>query len=172
MVNRVELAKYFGTLGFTKGAEIGVFAGYYSEILINNVPNLSLLAIDNWERSWGRSKPEAYGRLKQYPGVKIIEQPSVEAARMVPDESLDFVYIDAAHDYENVKADIEAWTPKVRKGGVVSGDDYYHMRSGNTGVIDAVDEFVKKHGYKLEITGWDDKNPIEDDRQPNFWFVK
>lgn len=168
--NRTELAKHFGVLGFTKGAEVGVFAGYYSQVLCDNIPNLLLLAVDNWHSSWRRSYADAQTRLKDLP-VVIIEKSSVEAVVTVPDGSLDFVYIDAAHDYDNVKADIEAWTPKVRSGGIVSGDDYYHMRSGNNGVIEAVDEFVKNHGYDLQLTAWDDKNSVEDDRQPNWWFV-
>lgn len=172
MRNRVELAKYLNDQGYRKGAEVGVFAGYYSKVLLENIPELKLLAVDNWEGSWGRSRDDAYKALGNNPQVRIIEKSSVEAASQVPDDSLDFVYIDAAHDYEHVKQDIEAWYPKVRAGGVLCGDDYYHMRSGNTGVIDAVDEFVAENGINLQVTDWDDKNPVEDDRQPNWWVIK
>jgi len=47
----------------------------------------------------------------------------VDAARSFNDESLDFVFIDAAHDYESVRADVRAWYPKVKTGGVIAGDD-------------------------------------------------
>jgi predicted O-methyltransferase YrrM len=49
---------------------------------------------------------------------------SLEAAALIPDGSLDLVFIDAAHDYPSVRADIDAWRPKVRAGGVLSGHDY------------------------------------------------
>jgi hypothetical protein len=49
---------------------------------------------------------------------------SLKGANFFPDQCIDSVFIDAAHDYENVKADIAAWLPKVKKGGVIAGHDY------------------------------------------------
>lgn len=49
---------------------------------------------------------------------------SVEAAAGFADESLDWLYVDALHTYAAVLADLRAWFPKVRLGGMVSGDDY------------------------------------------------
>jgi predicted O-methyltransferase YrrM len=58
--------------------------------------------------------------------ITTIMQPSVQAAKEFADDSLDFVFIDAAHDYQNVCADIKAWRPKVKKGGMLAGHDYHH----------------------------------------------
>ena len=53
-----------------------------------------------------------------------IRKTSLDAAELYTDSSLDFVFIDAAHDYKNVRADILAWKEKVKPGGILSGHDY------------------------------------------------
>ena len=53
-----------------------------------------------------------------------IRAASLDAVKQYADSSLDFVFIDAAHDYDNVRADIIAWSPKVKPGGMLSGHDY------------------------------------------------
>ena len=183
MKNRTELAKYFSEQGFKVGAEIGVAQGYYSRTLCQQNPNLKLYCIDYWgpypgysdffrdETVPGRMYEEAKKNLEGL-NCEIIRKLSVDASKDFKDESLDFVFIDGGHDYKNVNADIRAWTPKVRKGGVVSGHDYYVTKTGNTGVIKAVDDYVKEFGYELKLTDWDRGNPSKDDRQPCWYFTK
>ena len=185
MKNRIDLAKHFNDLGFKKGAEIGVFDGYFSEVLCREIPGLKLYPIEKWECYSGYRDGnyqlmlnEAYETTKRVLSpydCEIIKKHSVDAVQDFEDESLDFVYIDANHNYEFVKEDIEAWTPKVRKGGIVSGHDYYITKSGNSGVVDAVDEYVGKHGYELKTTPWYNKNKRKsrkDNWQPSWYFTK
>ena len=56
------------------------------------------------------------------------------------DNSLDFVFIDASHEYEDVKNDILAWLPKVKRGGILAGHDYYVNQDWFSGVKKAVNE--------------------------------
>ena len=63
---------------------------------------------------------------------------SEQAADQVMDESLDFVFIDAQHDYHSVINDIGLWAPKVKPGGLISGHDYNHNKF--PGVVEAVHE--------------------------------
>ena len=61
---------------------------------------------------------------------------------------LDFVFIDGEHGYEAAKADVEAWWPKVRSGGLLVGHDYDRHRF--PGVCRAVDEFGEKNAGEVE----------------------
>lgn len=60
--------------------------------------------------------------------VVLIISDSVSASRLFSDASLDWVHLDARHDYASVKADIEAWLPKIKAGGWLSGDDYNEQK--------------------------------------------
>jgi hypothetical protein len=68
--------------------------------------------------------------------VKTLRMASLEAATLYEDNSLDFVFVDATHTYDNVKLDIQAWLPKVKPGGLLTGHDY------GGGVKQAVDELL------------------------------
>jgi predicted O-methyltransferase YrrM len=72
---------------------------------------------------------------------------SVEAASSFGPESVDLVYIDAAHDYENTATDIRTWLPKVRKGGILAGHDYRY--DPQIQVYEAVNEIFGQD-YKIE----------------------
>lgn len=182
MKNRIELAKYFHELGYTKGAEIGVFDGHYAELLCQNIPGVKLYGIDCWEvyrgyrdHKFQKSMDEAYLKavIKMIPfNTQLIKLYSDQAFKLFPDEYFDFVFIDGNHAYEYVKQDIAFWGPKVKRGGIISGHDYYVTHTGNVGVINAVDEYVKEHNYQLFLTEWDRENPVPDDRQPCWYFMR
>src|SRR5262245_61075104 len=76
--------------------------------------------------------------------VRLIPSPTDEAAVWWRDP-IDWLYIDADHDYESVWADLRAWIPHVKPGGLILGDDY-----GNAmypGVKQAWDEYEFAHGW-------------------------
>lgn len=54
----------------------------------------------------------------------VVAEDSITAAGRYRDGTLDFVFIDAAHDTESVAADIAAWRPKMKADGIIAGDDY------------------------------------------------
>lgn len=64
------------------------------------------------------------------------------------DESFSMIFIDAAHDYESVKADLNNFYPKLKSGGIFAGHDYGEATAG---VGKAVDEFVKEKNLKLYV---------------------
>ncbi len=150
---RETLAAFMNEIGYRTGAEIGVRKGEYSERLCRNIPGLKLKSIDPWHRFRRNSQQrmDTYfnmtcNALSPY-GVEVIRKTSVEAVKEVGDGSLDFVYIDAMHEFDFVMMDILAWVPKVRIGGMVSGHDYTPP-TWVCGVMAAVDTYTKVHDIK------------------------
>lgn len=141
------------------GAEIGVEKGEHSLQILQSLNVKLLHCIDPWiefkqcgKDYWGSGLGEnlyqtTCKNLEHFQNVKIIRKLSLEAVKMFQDNSLDFVYIDANHQYESVKADILAWYPKVKVGGVLSGHDYCDIW---VGVKQAVNEFSQGFNFKFE----------------------
>lgn len=152
MKDRKELARHFKDLGFKVGAEIGVLGGGYSINLCEVNPELKLYCIDTWGLKETRYKKyhlrkfeEAKIRLAPF-NCELIRDFSTEAARNF-DILLDFVYIDANHQFDYVMQDIIVWARKVRSGGIIAGHDY--LRES---VREAVNLYVSQHNLKLELT--------------------
>jgi hypothetical protein len=145
-----ELPILFRDAGFKVGVEVGVEQGLYSKRLCELIPGLKLYGVDCWTIHRGyrdhvsQAKLDGFykvarKRVKPY-DCTLIREWSVDAARQFDDASLDFVYIDGNHDFANVVKDLAAWSPKVRKGGIISGHDFYRgtRRPSTTHVVQAV----------------------------------
>lgn len=181
MKSKYDLIKHFAELGFTIGAEVGVSMGYLSEAMFKAIPNLKLYCVDVWDyynnNRWSASERKnalyyrrACTKLAPY-NSELIKDTSMSAVRRIPDESLDFVYIDSNHSFDYVMEDLINWSKKVKKGGIVSGDDYYHF--GGAGVVEAVDAYAKAHKIEVQLT---DPYPDIMDRgfheKPSFYWIK
>lgn len=175
--SRMDLCALFAASGYRRGAEIGVWKGGFSERLCQANPGLSLIAVDPWQAyddyvdpknvrlKIDAARREAEQRLAPY-GCEIKPMTSTAAAGTVPDGSLDFVYIDGNHAKAYVLADLEAWAPKVRRGGIVSGHDYeLEPRHAHLQVRDAVDDFARRHQVAPLYVLLNDKVPSY------FWVV-
>jgi len=153
VITRNVVAEIFNEFGFTIGAEIGVYRGEYSQVLLDKNPNLKLYLVDPWftvefgdysnkekqRRNFSLTRQNLVGR-----NVEYIVKSSHDALTNIPDASLDFVYIDGSHYFDDVMFDLIEWTKKVRVGGIVSGHDYFHHH--NFGVVIAVDMYTRAHG--------------------------
>lgn len=56
--------------------------------------------------------------------IKPIISTSEDAAKQYENNSLDFIFIDGAHDYDNVIKDLTSWYPKLKLNGIIAGDDF------------------------------------------------
>ena len=126
-VGRNYLASLLHELDFKDGVEIGVQRGVFSEIICQRNPQMRVYGVDAWAPPNGpRMRLKARGRMAAYPQYSFIAAWSVAASQQFAEQSLDFVYIDADHSYESCLADITAWHPKIRDGGILSGHDYHN----------------------------------------------
>ena len=140
--------EFIAGYNFKKYAEVGVFKGHSISFLaqaIKNKKGVEIYGIDTWAAP---EIKEMYDYNKKHWPEKIqdmiteIQGESVEVAEQFEDGYLDFVFLDADHAYEAVKADILAWLPKVRKGGILAGHDYVLSQPG---VTKAVNELFGKN---------------------------
>ena len=78
---------------------------------------------------------------------------SWDAADLYEDGSLDFVFIDAAHEYAEVKKDLAAWRRKVKRGGLLGGHDYTAFFPGlQRAVNEAFDRFEVWRGFESRLS--------------------
>lgn len=143
-------------------AEVGVYSGESAMIFLQNLPIKRYFAIDSWSpdvpgvtddplfpKAPISEAEEVFDeRTKSHNGVIVkMKMLSLDAAKRIADDFLDLVYIDADHHYEAAKADILAFKPKVRPGGILSGHDYTGAWTHTVGR--AVDEVFGKNAVKV-----------------------
>lgn len=124
----------------SKFVEVGSWKGkssaYMAVEIANSGKGIDFYCVDTWEGSIEHKMNDNYkldelydtfiNNMKPLEGHYIpLRMTSLEAVTKFEDNSLDFVFIDASHEYEDVKKDIEAWLPKVKTNGILAGHDYY-----------------------------------------------
>lgn len=140
--HRNDIPPLLEKMGLKVGAELGVQAGLYSFELLSHWPSCTkLYLVDVWRKqknyqdgaNVGQQKQnllyqQTVQRVSQYKHkVELLRMLTSEAAKVIPDGSLDFVYIDARHDYCGVMSDLIDYYPKVKPGGVLAGHDFYNV---------------------------------------------
>lgn len=148
------------------GAEIGVCKGLNAIHLWHILKPSKLYLCDVWEErpsdAYLIDNPELwYDDHRILVGDLFSEEVangSVELHReyggnflySLENKSLDWVYIDALHDYESVSIEIEGSLPKLKKGGIIMGHDYMsHPQVWRTGVIRAVNEAIQQGKMRM-----------------------
>lgn len=143
--------KLINELNLEIGVEVGVREGGYSERLLRDSNIKLLFGIDVIQYRSAKNLETKYNNR-----YKLIIIPSPDVSLFFKDNYFDFIHIDAWHSYESCKMDLNAWWPKLKKGGVFCGDDYIvfdNPKEGKYGVVEAVEEFVKYNNLKVYVTG-------------------
>lgn len=168
---RGELVRVLARMGATTGAEIGVWEGKFSETICAGIPGLHLYAIDPWapyaayrevkndKARLDEAHRQTCQRLAPFQAT-VMRMTSLQAAKKMPDRSLDFVYIDSNHEASHVDADLRAWAPKVRLGGVLAGHDYFsNPKKPFIQVVPVVDAFTAERSISPWFVLAKDKSP-------------
>ncbi len=152
------------------GVEVGVKHGTYSQYLLTHWRGAKLFSIDPYfetsveieadgnvvtQASHDACYTTARAKLEPFGARSILlRQASPQAAANFQDSALDFVYIDALHQYEPVLQDMQAWFPKVKRGGILAGHDYLNgeWRGVMYGVKQAVDQFCRARELRAVIS--------------------
>lgn len=160
-MTRDHLALLFAELGYRVGAEIGVSWGDYSRRLSRSNPDAVIYSIDpyqvydGYEESYTQKKMEQIFKQAQEnlagTGCVLLREFSQEAAGRFDDGALDFVYIDANHEFTHVANDIKTWSAKVRVGGIVAGHDFARYKRRP---LCHVKEVVGAWTYAHHISPW------------------
>jgi len=173
--------------GFTTAIEIGVKGGNFAKHMLKHWKSCEKYhLVDLWahqenyeDASNGSDKKHEYmynrsqRRLKPWQNVTEYHRMlSTEAAKKFEKESIDFIYIDARHDYCGVKEDIEHYWPILKPGGIMAGHDYNENSEipdqdwglcgdgtrNEMAVKGAVNDFFLPKGYTISVTYYREDN--------------
>jgi hypothetical protein len=150
-----------------KGLEIGICRGENIVKFLEECPNISHIdAVDPYVEYTDDTCTVTKEVADQLCGIakeNFLEFPervtmhiktSREFSETVPDEYYDYIFIDGDHKYASVLDDIKLWYPKLKRGGVFSGHDFWL-----SGVQKAVYEYRTENGiispvYQCNHTVW------------------
>lgn len=167
-VNRHEMIKGLSLPRNGVICEVGVAHGEFSQFLIETLTPLQFVAIDLFEMEkypvhWGvpqevllQGKTHHQFYRDRFASVgdrmTMLKGMSFERIPDIPEASCDMIYIDAGHDYENVKRDAELSQRALKPGATLIFNDYVMYDpfiDAEYGVVQAVNEFVTNGGWKV-----------------------
>lgn len=122
--------------GSLRGAEIGIARGDNLQSILYHLDIKYIFAIDK-DLSRVHINDDR---------IIYLQKNSLEAHHLIDNLSLDFVYIDSSHKYNNLIQELFFYFPKISYGGILGGHDY---TSSTPQVIRAVDDFLKELPYRM-----------------------
>lgn len=142
--------------------EIGSYAGESAKIFLDSGKIKKIYCIDPWLNGYDDADEASHitpmaeieeqfdSRLKNYTQVEKVKLKSADAVLMFDENSIDVVYIDGSHQYEEVKRDISLYLSKVKVDGLIAGHDYGSWAN----VTKAVNEIFGKPHLTFDDNSW------------------
>eukprot|EP00197_Chlamydomonas_leiostraca_P004665 CAMPEP_0202866250 /NCGR_PEP_ID=MMETSP1391-20130828/7284_1 /ASSEMBLY_ACC=CAM_ASM_000867 /TAXON_ID=1034604 /ORGANISM="Chlamydomonas leiostraca, Strain SAG 11-49" /LENGTH=268 /DNA_ID=CAMNT_0049546183 /DNA_START=279 /DNA_END=1082 /DNA_ORIENTATION=+ len=172
--------------GFHVGVELGVQRGLFAKQMLQTWPSCSkYYLVDIWHQQTNyndlanvadqeqlRIYNEAHQNLAEFRSKTVfLKNYTRDALQFIPGH-VDFIYVDARHDYCGVMEDLTMYWPKLRPGGIMAGHDYntaldvwpdqdWALCMNGTKIYSAVqgavNDFMVRHGLTLSVT-WGEDN--------------
>jgi Methyltransferase domain len=145
------------------GIEIGVDCGVTSEHLLSSLPTLKLFGIDpymdyvDWSNvlvtgQESNAFPVMMEKTSKFDKrFVLIREKSDDAINVFEDESMDFIFVDGIHTYDQVLKDCRNYWPKLKRNGLFCGHDFTNIQQVNQ----AVNEFAQEIGYQISRANQD-----------------
>jgi glycosyltransferase involved in cell wall biosynthesis len=182
MRSRSEFGAFLNRRGLLgTGAEIGVENGAFARCVLDLWRGERMYLVDIWQKLedyWDvTNAPTAEQAARMirtvrnvspfWEKVRVIQERSERAARLFDDNSLDWIYLDANHEYAHVLRDLAAWVPKVKAGGVVAGHDFIDdvLTIGGVPTVIGVKRAVREFFAGQEVF-------TTEDRYPTWYLIK
>lgn len=184
---RNELPKLLNEHNFTSGIEIGVKQGEFAKHMLEGWDTCEKYhLVDLWEQQdnykdvanvdndkHNQFYQDTLENVKSQEGkIEIHRMLSTEASKRFANESIDFIYVDARHDYCGVTEDLVHYWPILKPGGIMAGHDYNEnseVRGQDWGlcadgtrhdlaVKGAVNDFFLPKGLTITVTYYREQN--------------
>jgi predicted O-methyltransferase YrrM len=130
----------------------GAIAGKGS--ILYTVDDYSLPEKYNEFGSWDRDSAKKWAaKFKCNGHIRYLEGKSEVEGNNFKSE-IDMLYLDGAHNYLGVCAEMDAWLPHVKKGGIISGHDFDPNCNDGRNVIKAIfDKLLVNPDLQFQTVG-------------------